>query len=273
MTTESRVVTFTPKLATEWLEHNKINRTIRDKVVQRYADDMRADRWLMNGSTIVRDDNTNLLDGQHRLWACVVADTNFTTLVVEGVQRDAYKVIDSGIPRKMSDVLRHQGEHSVAQLSAAISLSYRYEHDMLQGARSPASRQTLLDYLDANPGIRDGIKIAEAVRRKLRIPGSVVATVYYQTAKLNPADAALFFERLMAGSDLGEGSPILALRRWLDRINRVQGRRVLSEHQLAVVIKAMNAFRHGRTISQLTWRPASGEPYPRIEPLPDDEGW
>lgn len=72
--TEWKVVT--PAMATKWLEEgNTHNRKVRDSVVMRYAADMKAGRWKQTHQGIAFNGDGTLLDGQHRLFAIIEADT------------------------------------------------------------------------------------------------------------------------------------------------------------------------------------------------------
>ncbi len=46
------VETVTPELAERWLSLNTHNRTLRDGVVSRYAESIKAGQWELNGETI-----------------------------------------------------------------------------------------------------------------------------------------------------------------------------------------------------------------------------
>jgi len=69
---QSLTQTITPQQARHWLEHNNNhNRHLNPTTVKKYASDMREGNWQMNSMPIVFSDTGQLLDGQHRLAACV----------------------------------------------------------------------------------------------------------------------------------------------------------------------------------------------------------
>jgi hypothetical protein len=100
-----RKVRVTPTLAAKWLERNPNNRPVSMSCVQTYAADMKLGRWKVNGATIVFNKKRELIDGQHRLWALLEADTSIDMLVVEGVDEDAKLTIDGGRTRRPADRL------------------------------------------------------------------------------------------------------------------------------------------------------------------------
>lgn len=74
-----------PEQAAKYLQHNAKHRPIKQKKVEEYVEQMKADQWKLNGKVIVFDWNGRLLGGQHRLSACAQSGVPFLTLVVRGV--------------------------------------------------------------------------------------------------------------------------------------------------------------------------------------------
>jgi hypothetical protein len=69
---KAKIERITPAIAMEILEkHNPRNRSISERTVQSYAMDMKENRWTLTHQGIALDENGDLLDGQHRLWAVV----------------------------------------------------------------------------------------------------------------------------------------------------------------------------------------------------------
>ena len=99
MNATATIETITPARAAEMLASNTNNRPLRRALVESYARDMAAGNWKLNGETIIMGRDETLLNGQHRLHACVMANVPFTTLVVYGIERDAVMAMDSGANR------------------------------------------------------------------------------------------------------------------------------------------------------------------------------
>ena len=89
------IETITPEIAQVWLEKNTNNRTIRQMVVDRYADEMCSGAWKLNAETIKFSRDGTLLDGQHRLWAVVESKVTIQSFVARGISADALQTIDS----------------------------------------------------------------------------------------------------------------------------------------------------------------------------------
>ena len=92
-------VLITPEIAEAWLTQNNNNRPVSAGVIRKYARDMRADKWLFTGDAIRFDKNKNLIDGQHRLMACIAAETPFRTTASSTASSESR----FGSPRKSSE--------------------------------------------------------------------------------------------------------------------------------------------------------------------------
>lgn len=109
----------TPEIAAEWLKANTANRKISAKSKSQYARDMASGNWRVTGDPIRFDINGKLIDGQHRLKACVDSGVNFTTAVLYGLQPSDQIVIDTVRPRSAHDVLAMYG-YKGTSLTAAM---------------------------------------------------------------------------------------------------------------------------------------------------------
>jgi hypothetical protein len=87
---------ITPELAARMLECNTHNRTVTDSHVRNLSADMAAGRWVVTHQGIAYDANGTLVDGQHRLWACIESKTTIRMMVSYNVDPDSLKVIDTG---------------------------------------------------------------------------------------------------------------------------------------------------------------------------------
>jgi len=103
-------MTVTPERALNWLDNaNTRNRKISDSYAQKLARDMRAGRWMLTHEGIAFDPHGVLLDGQHRLWAVVLADVPVRMHVWFDVTPESLMVINSGRSRSLADNLRLGG--------------------------------------------------------------------------------------------------------------------------------------------------------------------
>lgn len=80
----------TPEIAKRWLTRNPRNRVARPATVARYARDMAAGKWHLDGSPIRFDATGTLLDGQHRLAAIIESEATIITAVNQGGGRSGW---------------------------------------------------------------------------------------------------------------------------------------------------------------------------------------
>jgi len=147
----TRVVEIEPRDAQAILDNAGSNRKLNPKTVERYAAIMKAGAWDLNGETIKVDKDGKLIDGQHRLAACVVAGVPFTTVVVHGLASDeAFLTVDVGVKRSVRSYLEYKGYTYTSLLAATCK------------------RILLLDAgaLESDP---DHMSVAKAAERNLRI--------------------------------------------------------------------------------------------------------
>lgn len=115
------VINITPVLAEKMLQNNDHNRKIRDTGVKKYMRDIATGNWKQNGVSIVFDENGTLLDGQHRLTACVKTNTVLKNVVVAVVPVSEGNGYDLGIARSVRDVAFFENKAEKVYYDSLIS--------------------------------------------------------------------------------------------------------------------------------------------------------
>src|SRR5215470_2655832 len=92
----SKVLTVTPRRASEYLERNTLNRPLSRRTVREFAEAMRRGEWRVTHQGIAFDAEGALVDGQHRLAAIVEADLPVELTVFTEVPVGAFDVLDTG---------------------------------------------------------------------------------------------------------------------------------------------------------------------------------
>lgn len=246
---QAKVEVITLAYAKQLLEQNPTNRPISEKTVQRYANDMKAGRWLNNGQSIVVAENGELLDGQHRLHAIIVAQTPISALVVRNVPRNTFATMDSGKPRSLADVLAIEGYDHANTLAAAARLVYNYVAGVtLQNAPTKAA---------LNGFILKHTYCAEAVKLvtggKTNFPkGALAAVVWLGNERGTLSEEAQqFVEGLVYGEGLFKGDARHTLREWA-RFHRDQNRNFMSTKvAFGAIVRAWNAYASGKELLQI----------------------
>lgn len=276
---EIKVVEITPTLAAEWLKRNTQNRCKKERKQTQYAADMAAGRWRVDGSAIRFARDGRLLDGQNRLMAIIKAGVTVKSVVMAGIPDAAQHVMDTGAPRTLNDDLRMSGETNSVGCAAATGFLVRRERstrdgatDRTAGRADDPSRLELLDYYWAHRDeIQHAVKIGrrayDAVPRK-SVGVGVLASLFVIFNRLDEEDAEAFFDLLRddPANLPGATHPVAALRRALeDQASPV--RRRPEKYIVAMTIKASNAYREGREVKTLAWRPGGARPEAFPEPV------
>lgn len=251
------VRTITPDEAKRLLENNTLNRNISDRAVGAIARDMKNGDWVFNGESIKISDAGYLLDGQHRLSACVRAGVPFTTLVIEGLPNSAMDTVDAGRKRTAGDVLKMHGYVNNNKLAAAAKAIMDYKQHgirMSASGNNPYSNSEILAFIDANPVVLECTKkaIQLSSRSESLIAPATAALIYYMFIQVDKEAADRFFDRLQTGADLDELNPILKLRNYLIGLRASKmSTRDASYRTIVLAMKCWNKWRTGQPIANL----------------------
>jgi hypothetical protein len=258
-----KVETITPAAAEELFNGRAQNRNVVSRVVEKYAHDMEAGRWALNGQTIKISKSGRLLDGQHRCTAAVKTGIAFRAIVVRGLPDEVFDTLDVGQSRSLGQVLSDRGEKSGFALAAALHKLWLYEEGTPTLHTRRGSHAELIQVLENNPDLRRSVHLCVSKGRNM-VPGSAGVVTHYLAAKVDAPKADEFIVSLGEGANLSKDSPVLALRELLRKNQWNQRKRLGEVDKWAITIKAMNAHLEGRPIRLLVWRHGSNEPFPRV---------
>lgn len=248
----ARIELITPEMAERMLSGKAPNRHVSANVIHKYARDMAAGRWCLNGQTIKISSSGKLLDGQHRLEAAKKAKCSFRSIIVEGLPEDSFGSLDIGRRRGVADILRERGESHTNTLASSLRWLWMIKNEVILAANTSPTNSELLKLLEDNPAIRQSLKHVSTIRE---IMGSGIAAALHYTFSGSDLDKANeFFSRLMDGVQLSDTSPIYHLRERLIRTRSSHRVRLAEAERVALAIKAWNAFRQGRPMHLLVWR-------------------
>lgn len=268
----TRWITITPELATRWLEENNWNnRPVRDGYVARLAADIKAGNWRgQNGDAIRFDTAGRLIDGQHRLWAVITSGVTIESLLIEGVDPDAYATIDIGAKKGLQDFLGPMGgEKNVHLLSSTLRMVYAWKHGKLSSLKDGRTLPTVAELqalLEDHPMLRESVDYVcgKKIVRDVLV-GSFASLIHYAgTLEGKAATVTSFLERLGDGVGLDADDPAYQLRKFLlsQRGPTAGKRRTGQEHVLALAIKAWNMTKAGSKIRILKF--TAGEEFPTL---------
>lgn len=265
---QSEVRWITPQQARELLTVNRVNRKPSKDRVKLYSEAMAQGRWMVTGQAIIISDEGELLDGQHRLLACIQSDTSFPTVVITGPSREVMLHIDEGKPRSAGDVLGIEGVPNGKRVAAALTLTIGFEKGVLSSSSSTkraANRDAMLErYLSQPDVIDNAVNVGARVGKAIHYSEAVWASLCVLLSPLADEETiAEFIDGISTGSRLSDDDARLAFRNWL--INRQLRRQPTPSNQgLMTAVLVWNAHVSARPLRILKpWTP--GRPQPVIQ--------
>jgi len=271
-TVRTQIETITPQKAQRWLQRTAPNRPLSVHYAKSLARAIQAGEWTINGETIKFDHTGQLIDGQHRLTAAVIADASVKSFVTRGLSDGTFDTIDTGRKRSVGDVFAKHNEANYRTLAGAVSWLWRHEGGYIAkgSCEAPRHPQALM-VLRENPELRESEVYGLRVRALLAAP--MATCLHYLCAQLNRDQADFFFEHLATGEHLAKNSrqtsSILWLRNRL-QANRSEKAKLRRTDIWVLVVKAWNAYRAGRVVKNLKTRRTKSEDlaaerFPEIE--------
>jgi hypothetical protein len=221
-------ITFDPKLAAAILEASfgfiTRNRPIRSSKIIRYSSEMAAKNWLPNGESIKFGQSGKLLDGYHRLTACIKSQSRFTTDVRFGVPDYTYRTMDTGAIRGGSDVLAIAGftRSSVRASATRWHMILTSGHPNDRNIVTPSNEDIIKEHklLNSDLYFIEAMRNADSLYRKSKLfpLGSMTAMLFIYgkenpkgvnefvaDAVSNKGDAEKLYKQLRAIADMNLG--------------------------------------------------------------------
>lgn len=252
---------LTPARATQLMSANQ-NRNLRPKYVQMLAREIESGNF-QDYSTIkvawVDGEGEVFIDGQHRAAAVIHTGLPIKVILVKNVDVTDQYVTDMGVRRKLSDILKLQGEKNVNVLASVIAWRWRRENGLYLSDASPTIHEGL-ELLGKQGGLRIIHPDVMEACKMMHISSGMSLCLYYEMAGIDRDAADDFWRKLRYGDDIAPGDPILQLRNRLlnNALHRVQK---LDRYTIAaLVIKAWNFYITGQKTEFLKWRRIGAAP-------------
>lgn len=244
---------ITPKMANEMLMRNVSNRPANIDRVKKYAAQIKNGSWKINGETIIFSNSGQLNDGQHRLMACVQANTPFRSDVRFGVDRDTFDTIDIGKKRTCGDVAGIKGIPNNVLMSSALSWVKRYQLGLPGSASITILPQDIMCEYNNHIEIQKSAAATSEARSKKFMAPSLAVALHYLMSQKDPKKADELWSYI--GNGIGEVSrydPRHVIRERL--VDNSKNRAKISQvYIFAITVKAWNAYRNNGLCRNLRW--------------------
>lgn len=255
---------ITPETAAVMLQLNKNNRPVSTRQVRALASEIKEGRWQINGDTIAFSAD-RLIDGQHRLMAIIESGIPVTTFVVRGITSESFLTKDTGKKRRTSDALAISGVLNSIAVAAAIKQVWIYSKTgILSNSGLTPSTSVLAEFFEQNSSI---VKSVNLVGKKTKlVHNSLLTALHYLFTQKDQGEADQFVNDLIYGANLDPSDPVFMLRCRL--VDNFSSTLKLPYYCVgALIIKAWNLRREGKTVKRLVFKSAGegAEDYPVIK--------
>lgn len=245
--------------------HNERNRCLKQHQERFLRAQIVEGKFTYNGESVVFGDNNQLMNGQHRLNACVHAEVPIEVLLVFGVPAKAFVTIDQGARRSGADVLSIEGNKSCTALAGCLRQIDAYFHDAIGkphygSTRTRNENSRFLDLLRQYPDAKQSVK--KMLPCKLT-PPSLAAALHCLFGMHDKAQADEFCDVVLDGvkTDVdytAAGRAAAMLREWLMR-QAISHKKQPPHYTANVWIKAWNAGRTGVFPRLLIYKETEGQ--------------
>lgn len=251
-----QIESISPKRAAELLATGANMRRLRLAWVKRLARAMLAGRWELNGETIKIDTDGRLIDGQHRLSACVMAKKALRTAVMYGSPPGA-TYVDIGGVRSAGQLIEARGHRRASVLAAASRVLWFYDGpgvtQQVNGHLAP-DRGELADLVDDNPGLARSAQICRGAEHI--VPPSLITFVHFVATRESGGDSDmpdLFVEGVATGEKMQVGDAPYTLRERMMFLRAKWGRgfKAAKLDTLYMIVRSWNAFAKGEELRSL----------------------
>jgi hypothetical protein len=244
------IETVTPDVAKTYLDLNKLNRNPSDPTIDLYARQMREGLWVLNSESLKFDSDGHLIDGQHRLHACLRANKPFETYVVRGLPREAQDTIDIGRKRTTGDQLTlagiPYGSNAAAVIRVILAISSETTNVRI-------TAQEAKQFIDKWPTVIKSTERACYGNFRKPMNQAAIGAVHFIASEFLglPDMAQSFVTTLNTGKNMrNNDDPAFVFRERLMQ-RRMHNTRVNSLQELQELIHVWNLYRAGKRLRQL----------------------
>lgn len=115
------IIMVTPEIAKHLLQFNKKNRTKKKNTIDFYVKEMLEGRWVFNGEPVQFNTEGEMVNGQHRLEAQIIAEKTYPVAIVRNIPVESYKTIDQQHTRSIADIFEMDNIKGATLKSAILS--------------------------------------------------------------------------------------------------------------------------------------------------------
>jgi len=255
---KTEIKEITPAIAQELLKKNSINRKLTEMIVNEISRQMSAGLWKEEtGEAIKIAEDGTLIDGQHRLTALIKSGITLRFLVVSGLEKEVFSVLDTGKKRSAGDVLFIGNVPNSTNMAAGIRryLNLKAGRSLAKDQKSISNTEIFSVYKYKSVFWDSVMQMAEKwYKDSMRILNmSEFIGMYVYLRDINDDDAFHFIDKLSNGIGLEINDPIYLLREKLLLAKLNTRFNLIQTVKTALIIKAWNHYRTGTKLKMLKY--------------------
>jgi len=251
----SVVIEIHPDCAEQLLRvANIANRPLTQKHAASLKNQMDEGIFELTGDTLKIGTDGRLLDGQHRLDACVRAGRPITVHVVFGIDPAVFDLLDQGRKRTAGDILAREGVREYNVLAGAA----RWRPVLVQGQRGRAQTNRTIRrmVMEDFPDLGEYVKDARLINAAFKHPPSLICAILHEIGQQSPKLSQQFAHEWVHGARVGRNENFDVLSSRLMAIGRAGGGTIPAMVRAALIVITFNHWNAGEVASgrSLTWQ-------------------
>jgi glutathione S-transferase len=225
-------------VAARYLAQNKGNRQLSTAHIEALARDIAQDRWMFNAQPICFATNGELLNGQHRLHAVILAGRAIEVPVVRNLDPAAFATYDNHAKRRAQFNGDAESFGDIALAAAMANLLWHHERKTLSMRNAKATAAEIQQIIAEHPRML----VLRSFARRMGQFGraSVIGYAAYVMEREDAELAAQFLAALETGADQRPGHPILTLRGTLQKL---RANKAAQSEQLNALLAGWERFK------------------------------
>jgi hypothetical protein len=194
-------VKLTPEAAKAILSGNTKNRPVSQANLKKLKTEINEGRWKLTHQGICVSKEGNLIDGQHRVLACIETGKPIEVMLTTGAPEENFKYIDTGKKRGTSDILAIEGFKHHTSLASLVTNAVYWENGVPLSAKQSDSidPNDIINFAKANED-RLYLIINRSYKHKTKFLGlTVTSFVYYLLDKIGYEEASEKLDMMISG--------------------------------------------------------------------------
>lgn len=260
---ETHIVEITPKIASGLLEMTdlSVQRKLNKPHVNFLANELSKGDWAFNGDSIRQDCDGNIIDGQHRLNACILSGVSFSSLFIKGLPTEYIHTIDvGGKARSLANCLeiKHRQNYKYSNTIAAAGKLVR---SLVIGSTGGSGRKDIRSYTTASElllFIEENPTFIEFISETMRLRANgdkfispvVFCSVKWLTDKADLKTSNKFWQGLSDGIGINQTNSVWYLRKKIMRSKTRNDEKLTQRALIINIYTAFNSLVEGRTLTK-----------------------